>query len=91
MTIQEMINSGMAWRLEGFYGRQAMAAIENGDAILGIRGNTDFYGHYVPSRYQVDRGTKGSVQYANKLRKARNQRPLRGMDFDNGVCIRDER
>lgn len=87
MSIQGLINSGMAWRLEGYVGRQCMAAIENGDAILGESGRTDYYGNYVPSRYEVKRGTKGSVQYANKLRKARDLRPLRGQDFDAGFAI----
>lgn len=63
-TLQELIDSGDAWRLEGSVGRAAMAAIEAGEAILGEVGHTDYWGNYVPSRYEVVPGTKGSVEYA---------------------------
>ena len=64
LDIQDLIDSGMAWRLEGHVGRECMAAIEDGRAILGPVGHTDFYGNYVPSRFEVKPGTKGSVEYA---------------------------
>ena len=63
-SMQDLINSGMAWRLEGSVGRQCMAAIEAGACILGEEGFRDYYGNYVPSRYEVEPGTKGSVEYA---------------------------
>jgi len=62
-----------------------MASIESGYAILGIEGHHDYWHNYVPSRYEVKTGTKGSVQYANALRKARGDRPLRATDFDAGL------
>ena len=37
-TAHDLINSGMAWRLEGSIGRQSMDAMENGQAILGPTG-----------------------------------------------------
>ena len=89
MKIQSLINSGMAWRLEGFVGRQCMAAIDSGYAILGRTERFDYYGNHIPSRTQVRAGTKGSVQYANRLRKERGERPLRGIDFDNGRAYDD--
>ena len=60
---QSMINSGMAWKLQGSYGREAMSLIESGQCILGEVGHNDYYGNYVPSRYEVKAGTKGSVEY----------------------------
>ena len=34
MSVQNLINTGMAWRLEGSIGRECYAAIEAGKAIL---------------------------------------------------------
>ncbi len=62
--VQELVNTGMAWRLEGHVGRVCMLAIDNGDAVLGEAGHNDYYGNYVPSRTEVKSGTKGSVEYA---------------------------
>ena len=61
--MQEMINSGMAWKMQGSYGRAAMAMIEEGLCMLGEVGYRDYYGNYVPSRYEVLAGTKGSPEY----------------------------
>ena len=63
--VQDLIESGMAWRLEGHVGRTCMAAIENGDAVLGDTSHRDYWGNYVPSRHEVEPGTKGSVEYAH--------------------------
>lgn len=71
--IQELIDTGMAWRLEGFVGRQAAAAIEHGAAVLGPVGHFDYWGNYVPSRFEVEPGTKGSVLYFHTLQ---GHRPL---------------
>lgn len=76
-SMQRAINSGMAWRLQGSYGRSAMAALEEGVCMLGRQEQRDAYGHIVPSRDQVKAGTKGSYElvaarygeeYANTLR-----------------------
>lgn len=66
-NIQALIDSGAAWRLEGHIGRQCMAAIEAGRAVLGTVGHRDYWGNYVPSRTEVEPGTKGSVEYAHRL------------------------
>ncbi|MDW9491704.1 hypothetical protein [Sinorhizobium meliloti] len=63
MDAQELINSGLAWRLEGSIGRQCMAAIEAGACMLGRVGHRDYWGNYVPSRDEVQAGTKGSFDY----------------------------
>ena len=65
--MQELIDTGMAWRLEGYIGRQCMAAIESGECVLGEVGHTDYYGNYVPSRYEVQPGTKGSIEYQEAM------------------------
>jgi hypothetical protein len=69
MDLQELINSGMAWRLEGSVGRAAMAAIEDGECILGEVGHHDYWGNYIPSRYEVQPGTKGSIEYAERMQE----------------------
>jgi hypothetical protein len=62
---QELINTGQAWQMEGSVGRQAMALIENGLCALGERDFRDYYGNHIPSRDQVQEGTKGSVQFVH--------------------------
>ena len=62
LTLQNLINSGMAWRLEGRVGREAMRALEAGDCMLGTERQRDYYGNMVPSRYDVAPGSKGSRQ-----------------------------
>ena len=44
-----------------------MNLIEQGLCVLGKEGHTDYWGNYVPSRYEVEEGTKGSEQYATGL------------------------
>ena len=70
-ALQDMINTGQAWKMEGSIGRAAMNAIRNGDCILGEEGHYDYYGNYVPSRTEVQAGTKGSVEYARKMMEER--------------------
>ena len=60
---QALVDSGQAWRLEGSVGRHCMALIEAGEILLGETGHHDFYGNYVPSRSEVEPGTKGSPEY----------------------------
>lgn len=62
-ALQELVDSGDAWRLEGSVGRAAMRAIEDGEIALGPEPRYDYYGNRVPSRFEVEPGTKGSVEY----------------------------
>lgn len=64
VTYQGLIDSGDAWKLEGSIGRTATDLIEQGLCVLGPVGHQDYWGNYVPSRDEVEPGTKGSVAYA---------------------------
>lgn len=68
---QRLINSGQAWLMEGSIGRAAMGLIESGQCILGTVGHRDYYGNYVPSRFEVKSGTKGSIAYRKRLQAER--------------------
>ena len=70
---QKLINNGMAWRLEGSVGRYAMNMIENGYCMLGLKGHRNYYGGYVPSRFEVAKGTKGSRDYMKRVEETRNE------------------
>ena len=60
---QELIDTGQAWKLNGFYGRQAMAMIRSGQCMLGPVGHKDAYGNYVPAREEVVAGSPGSAEF----------------------------
>jgi len=66
-VLQAAINGGTAWRLQGAYGRELMAAINNGYCMLGEAASTDYYGNYIPSRDDVKPGTKGSWEFVARL------------------------
>lgn len=63
-AFQALIDSGAAWTMDGSTGRTAMMLIERGDCVLGEEGHRDYWGNYVPSRHEVEPGTKGSPEYA---------------------------
>lgn len=69
--MQELIDTGQAWLLEGHVGRQCMECIESGECTLGEKGHRDYWGNYIPSRYEVEPGTKGSIEYANRMQANR--------------------
>jgi len=62
---QSLINTGAAWTMEGHTGRTAMDLIEAGLCALGHSDHNDYWGNHIPSRTQVEEGTKGSVQYVH--------------------------
>ena len=65
-TLQEMIDSGLAWRLEGHVGRAAMNALKIGAVVLPAVEHTDAYGNPVPSYEDIldEIGAPGSVANA---------------------------
>lgn len=62
-AMQNAINDGIAWKLQGSFGRAMMAAIEEGSVMLGREPKSDYWGNRIPSRDEVRPGTKGSRQY----------------------------
>jgi hypothetical protein len=66
-ALQALIDSG-TWGLEGSVGRAMMDAIEDGRCTLGPAPARDYWGNYIPSRTEVKPGTKGSVEYAARMR-----------------------
>ena len=71
--VQKMINSGICWHLEGSVGRYAMDLIREGYCYLGIKGHRDYYGNYVPSRFEVQKGTKGSLEFVKEMTRRRKE------------------
>ena len=66
-SIQNAINSGMAWKMQGSYGREMMDAIKSGYCLLGHQRSSDYYGNTIPSRDDVEEGTKGSYEYVVRM------------------------
>jgi hypothetical protein len=67
VRLQRLIDTGLAWKLEGSVGRDAMDALRAGKCVLGKEPFTDYWGNRIPSRYEVEPGTKGSEEYAKML------------------------
>lgn len=63
--LQQLIDTGMAWNMEGAIGRAAMDALQSGACMLPTTSRSDYYGSRVPSRFQVKNGSAGS--YANSV------------------------
>ena len=60
--MQFLIDSGVAWKMEGSVGRYAMHLIECGACMLPKKAHRDCYGNYIPSRDELKEGTKGTFQ-----------------------------
>jgi hypothetical protein len=61
-ALQHLINTGQ-WSFPGRTGRAMMDMIELGVCALGPEPATDYYGNRIPSRSEVEAGTKGSAEY----------------------------
>lgn len=66
-AIQKAINDGVAWKFQGSYGRTMMDAIRSGYCMLGHSRSSDYYGNVIPSRDDVQEGTKGSYEYVIQM------------------------
>ena len=58
--MQEMINSGLCWLMEGSVGRKAMSLLDSGACMLPLMKRKDYYGNIIPSRKDIKPNTKGS-------------------------------
>jgi hypothetical protein len=67
LSLQRAINDGL-WSLQGSYGRAMMGAIEAGTCMLGRSPARDYWGNRIPSRTEVQPGTKGSRAFVVKHR-----------------------
>lgn len=61
-VIQDGINSGHVWKMEGSQGREAMRCITEGSCMLPMIAHKDYYGNILPARQQLKAGTKGTFQ-----------------------------
>ena len=68
--LQNNINTGLAWKLEGSSGRSAMYAIETGMCMLPKESHRDYYGNKIPSRDELRKGSKGTYQNCAKFWEA---------------------
>jgi hypothetical protein len=59
---QHLIDTGMAWTMEGAIGREAMNLLEAGACMLPKKPYQDCYGNRIPSRDDLKAGTKGTFQ-----------------------------
>lgn len=70
-AVQESINNGSCWKIEGSAGRFAMSFLKSGVCMLPVQPKFDYYGNRVPSRNELKQGTKGtflnSVGFWNRV------------------------
>lgn len=59
--MQEWIDKGYAWSMEGAVGREAMRGLESGMYFLPNQSFTNPYGQHIPSREEIRIGTDGSL------------------------------
>jgi len=64
---QKGINTGEIWKFEGSVGRFAMEMIEGGVCFLPEERTQDYYGNVIPSRNDLQPGTKGTLENAENF------------------------
>ena len=64
---QDKINSGLCWKMEGSVGRNAMRLLESGACMLPKYANLGYYGNRVPSRDDLQAGTKGTFKNSQRF------------------------
>ena len=74
--MQKMIDSGMAWKMEGSVGRAAMEALRSGECMLPREAKRDYYGNVVPARQWLKPGTTGTFQNCSAYWEDRVNQPV---------------
>ena len=64
---QDMISKGTIWGMEGTAGRTAMELLEMGVCYLPKMSHEDYWHNRVPSRNDLQDGTKGTMGNATKF------------------------
>jgi hypothetical protein len=59
--LQNRIFNGSVWSFQGSAGRFAMSMLESGVCFLGEAATYDYYGNRIPSRNDLEDGTKGTL------------------------------
>lgn len=65
--IQEVINNGSIWMIEGSHGRRAMEYLNAGVCYLPLKRYYDYWGNLCPSRSELKKGNIGSLQHAKSF------------------------
>ena len=60
--LQDWINNGLVWQLEGAIGRRAWDALGEGACMFPEEEHTDYNGNPIPSRKDVKHTTRGSLE-----------------------------
>jgi hypothetical protein len=83
--LQQRINTGLVWLMEGSGGRDAMEALRVGVCMLPKHSFKDYYGGKVPSRDELIAGTKGTYKNcADFWTKVENGEIF--IDEEVGIC-----
>lgn len=59
---QVLVDSGLAWNLEGSVGREAMNLLREGAIMLPKKEYVGFYGNRIPSRDYLVKGSTGTFR-----------------------------
>lgn len=68
-TLQEMIDSGIAWKMEGSVGRSAHSALQNGACFLPEIRHTNACGTVLNKRSDREKGDSGTLEYSSNYWK----------------------
>lgn len=72
--MQNMIDTGMVWHMEGAMGREAMHLLEIGACFLPNKPRRGAYGQSIPSRTMLKNGSAGTL---TNTKQFYNEKPNR--------------